>query len=298
MELNENNTKEIIFPVKDNQSLSISYTKTDKLITALFMVTDIMDKDENIKIKLRNLGIEILSDINLTSSRTVSNANVLLKKINFLVNLLDIAGEIQMVSLMNVNILKKEFSLLKNSIQDFIDLKVVGEEENLKMFFKEEDKNGKTKLFEITEAFYDPKPTGQEISVKDTKKSETLNIGLQTPKSLMDTLDKLKNVSDIKSLKREDVENKNFIKAKPIFNKISYDKNKDILPKNDRRNSILKILKTNSRGLTITEIKNHPLGYLKDTGDKTLQRELVAMLKDNILYKTGEKRWSKYFLKK
>ncbi len=298
MELNENNTKELFFPLKDNKSPIISYSKTDKLIIALFMVTDIMDKDENIKIKLRNLGIEILSDINLTSSRTVLNANVLLKKINFLVNLLDIASEIHMVSSMNVNILKKEFSLLKDSIQDFIDLKISGEEDNLKDLFKEEDKNSKSKLFEITEAFYDTSSNRQENTNKDNRKFDTLNLGLQNPKSLMDTLDKLKNMSDIKLFKSEDNNIKNFNTAKSSFNKISYDKNKDILPKNDRRNNILKILKNNSKGLTITEIKNHPFGYLKDTGDKTLQRELVAMLKDNVLYKTGEKRWSKYFLKK
>ena len=33
-------------------------------------------------------------------------------------------------------------------------------------------------------------------------------------------------------------------------------------------------------------------------GEKTLQRELISMVKDNLLYRTGSKRWSKYFVKK
>src|SRR3989338_10874956 len=39
-----------------------SYSKVHKLITALYIVTDIIDKEEPIRNKLRILGIEILSD--------------------------------------------------------------------------------------------------------------------------------------------------------------------------------------------------------------------------------------------
>src|SRR3989344_1172489 len=42
--------------------LSMSYTKTQKLVTALYIVTDIIDKEEPIRNKLRTLGVEILSD--------------------------------------------------------------------------------------------------------------------------------------------------------------------------------------------------------------------------------------------
>jgi len=42
-----------------------SYTKTHKLITALYMVTDIIDKDEPLRNKLRTLGTGIISDMHL-----------------------------------------------------------------------------------------------------------------------------------------------------------------------------------------------------------------------------------------
>src|SRR3989344_6914080 len=48
--------------VTDN-SFSISYTKTHKLITALYMVTDVIDKEEPIRAKLRVLGTGIISDM-------------------------------------------------------------------------------------------------------------------------------------------------------------------------------------------------------------------------------------------
>ena len=37
--------------------------KTEKLVTALYMVTDCMDTDDALKSKLRHLGVELLSDI-------------------------------------------------------------------------------------------------------------------------------------------------------------------------------------------------------------------------------------------
>ena len=49
--------------------LSLPYIKTNKLITALYMVTDTIEKEEPIRLKLRTLGVEILSDI--TMSKTV-----------------------------------------------------------------------------------------------------------------------------------------------------------------------------------------------------------------------------------
>ena len=61
----------------------MSYTKTDKLITALYMVTDIIDRDEPLRNKLRTLGVEILSDI-VSGSRTNLDKKIRYK-ISFLI---------------------------------------------------------------------------------------------------------------------------------------------------------------------------------------------------------------------
>ena len=70
--------------------------------------------------------------------------------------------------------------------------------------------------------------------------------------------------------------------------------------KKRRREDIINILKTSDSGLIITDIKIKANGLpdqfkaLVSCSEKTLQRELVSMLKDGVLKKIGEKRWSRY----
>jgi hypothetical protein len=81
---------------------------------------------------------------------------------------------------------------------------------------------------------------------------------------------------------------------KAILDKIP-NSNFDALKK-QRREEILKIVKSysNAGGATITDIRKKSSGALVSCGEKTLQRELVSMVKDTVLKKFGEKRWSKY----
>ena len=48
---------------KQNESLFSISKKTEKLITALYMVTDFMNNEEPLKKKLRTLGVELLSEV-------------------------------------------------------------------------------------------------------------------------------------------------------------------------------------------------------------------------------------------
>src|ERR1035437_8724351 len=107
--------------IKDT-SFSISYTKTHKLITALYMVTDIIDKGEPIRNKLRTLGAEIVSDIHcidIGQNRSV----VICTRIAETVSFLNIASAMNFISEMNCNILKKEFLELEISIEEYSDMK-------------------------------------------------------------------------------------------------------------------------------------------------------------------------------
>jgi hypothetical protein len=73
--------------------------------------------------------------------------------------------------------------------------------------------------------------------------------------------------------------------------------------KKQRRDEIINIIGKKGGNATITDIKNSAYGLpaqagsLVSCGEKTLQRELVSMVKDGVLNKTGEKRWSRYFIK-
>lgn len=253
-----------------NMSITGSYKKTNKLITALYMVTDIIDKDEPLRNKLRTLGTEIISDINSEPSRICT-------KISEIMSFLDIASAVNIISSMNCNILRKEFLELEQSIKESIgEIKTINRNIDLSRFFKEE----------IIEN-YKGQFKGHQYSTR---------IGVQKGNTLM------KALSDRTRL----MSNNNFTNA----NK------KNLAPseaggfhsgfgvlKKQRRADIINIIKIIGGNATIKDIKDRSKIIPEKTesiiscSEKTLQRELVSMVRDNVLNKTGEKRWSRYFLK-
>lgn len=257
-------------------SVNLTYTKTNKLITALFMVTDIMDKEEPLRNKLRILGTSIISDVH---NNPINSE----KKISEVLSFLDISFSIGMISEMNSNILKKEFIELHRSVSDFISQK------NplwLEEFMRESEKENQLSV-------------ANNLEILNTSKNNNSNsnghigqtrIGVQKGSTLMKALsDRVSHLPGSKNLH-------------PLSPKTHLGgQNYDIL-KNKRRNEILSIIKNklsvlpNSGGATITDIKNSAEGPILSCGEKTLQRELISMVKDGVLKKAGEKRWSKYFI--
>lgn len=246
---------------------SISYTKTQKLITALYMVTDIIDREEPIRHKLRTLGLEILSDIsNINSARAP-----LAGRIDEMMSFLDIASAMNFISEMNCAILTKEFLELKKSIQESTQIKPTW----LEGFLSEPpllDKEGVGGgNFGITTS-----PFGLSSSTRRRENSighkGHTRIGVQKGSTLLQALSKIgvSNRKDFNILKKQ------------------------------RRADIIDIIKNNGGNATIKDIiikintgTRNSLPY----SEKTLQRELMSMTRDGVLNKTGEKRWSRYFVK-
>ena len=261
--------------IRDNVANHITYTKTNKLITALFMVTDIMDKDEPMRNKLRFLGTGIISDMYLNPADSD-------KKVSEILTLLDITKEIRMISEMNANILKKEFEELQKAVRVFAPKK---SPIWLEEFLKDEEKD--VEPFIRTSPAFPPR----------IGHSNPTRIGVQKGSTLMKALrgvsmsDKGHSASQVKktSVPTHDIHSNSF--------------NYEML-RNKRREEIVSIIKNKlsvfpeSGGATITDIKNSAEGPLVSCGEKTLQRELISMVQDGVLYKTGEKRWSKYSIKK
>jgi hypothetical protein len=247
--------------IKDSR-ITISYTKTNKLITALYMVTDIIDRDEPLRNKLRTLGTNIISDINSSPINALG-------KIAEAVSFLDIAAAINIISEMNCNILRKEFLELDQSIKQSTDkVAVLNRQINLSEFFREPARLGGE-----LPASKQNQPKGHYKSIGH---QYSTRIGVQKGSTL------LKALSDtrLSPLKTEDF---------------------DILKK-QRRQDILNIIKLVGGNATIRDIKDKAQltpdqsNSLVSCSEKTLQRELVSMVKDNVLNKTGEKRWSRYSL--
>ena len=96
-----------------------SYNKTNKLVSALYMVTDIMDKEEPLRIKLRNLGSNIISDIH-SLDKGQALYNRIDDKVSEILSFLEIASSVGVVSNMNSSILMKEFIDLRKSISEIV----------------------------------------------------------------------------------------------------------------------------------------------------------------------------------
>ncbi len=254
--------------IKDTH-FSISYTKTNKLITALYMVTDIVDKEEPLRSKLRTLGADIISDMH--SHFTTTRLNLVVK-IQEVLSFLDIASAINMISEMNCSILKKEFLELKQSIEESMQVSQgFSGQANLLEFFKDENL-----VVELPSGSSTTKlnSKGQSIGHKGHKGHHT-RLGVQKGSTLMKALSGvgMSNMNNFDTLKQE------------------------------RRSEIMEIIKANGGNATITDIKikvqSLPAdrqGALISCSEKTIQRELISMVKDNVLQKTGDKRWSRYSL--
>ena len=238
----------------------VSYTKTNKLITALYMVTDIMDKEEPLRNKLRTLGINIISDIHSLSRLNLDNEARFLDEI---LSLLDISFALGMISEMNCNILKKEFNELKQSINE-------SNTQNNPMWLEEflstplplqGDGRGEVLKFISPQ----PSPKGRE------RENSIGHIGVQKGSTLLKALKGFEGPKSPNSF--------------------------DVLKK-QRRDKIFKIIKDRPSGVSIKDIVFALRSLGEECGEKTLQRELVSMVEDGVLEKTGEKRWSRYFIKK
>jgi hypothetical protein len=232
----------------EEQAISVSFTKSNKLVTALFMVTDIIDKDEPLRNKLRTLGTEIISDI----YQNPTQAGV---KISQTMSFLDIALAINLVSQMNHSILSKEFIKLRESI----------------------DNNSQISPSWLEEFLVNPpaeKSSGFKIIPPIGHTSRTSNVGTRIGVQKGHTL--------LKAIK--DISDKNSTKNKEAYGEL----------KKRRRQDIINVLKTDIK----VKSKGHEGQFLAlaSCSEKTLQRELVSMLKDRVLKKVGEKRWSRYIL--
>lgn len=221
------------------------YKKTEKLATALYMVTNLFSDSEPMKWTLRKKVSEMLSFI-LGHKNSVSGQAFFITSIKDrvldVVSLLEVSSKSGLVSTMNFSILR----------QEFLNLVRVLDEQKLD--------SGDSSAGALPEAFF-------EVS---RNFSPTIS-----DKEISREYRDMTNMPDIK-----------------IKDKISENTNQAVFKKTNRQNIILGLLKK-KKELSIKDIAQ----TIRDCGEKTIQRELISLIKSGIIKKTGERRWSKYSLK-
>ncbi|MEK7635139.1 MAG: hypothetical protein AAB446_01775 [Patescibacteria group bacterium] len=234
---------------KNNDFLNI-YTKSHRLAAAVFMVSNIIEQNEGLKTKIKNLSLELVSlsvklkDINfLDVKKLITDIE---KNSLELMSMLDIACASDLVSKMNTGVIKSEFQSFIIELNKFV--------ENF-----ESNKN---------------------ISVKGVfTESPILNMEL----SIGNNLEK---INPVNTYTNHNGAYKNEQKSVPInsFKNGNGHKRKDL-----RKNTILDFIKGHNN-VSIKDIASNITGC----SEKTIQRELISLIEERKIKKTGERRWSKY----
>jgi len=257
--------------------------KTEKIAAALYMVTSFLSDNEPLKWKLRDRGVSLLSDISAARNGSVSEVENIFAdyscKVEEIISFLEIGAAAKLISEMNFSILKKEYLSLKT----LIDSDEHSEKRIGRFIFPNDFFLGTQKLEDAAQA---PEAlSGNHASkgnVSDNTEADQGHVrnggqaqSVEMPAAISNGQ---KYVSGIGHTPRTRNDRK--------------DTKRDKVSKIDRRNAVLKLFKKNKE-MTIKDISH----AISGCSEKTVQRELLSLVSEGVLNKTGERRWSRYSLK-
>jgi tripartite-type tricarboxylate transporter receptor subunit TctC len=279
--------------------------KSEKLATALYLVTDLMSDNEPIKHGLRKNAVALLSSMNAIAQLDVKDRiiefKMSLKAVTEIISLLHVSVTTGIVSEMNGQLLMDGFRSLQLVL-----------EKKQPIFTKEmlsiEDENNleKDRGFEtaVSSSSYDVLTPLSLARLHDThqdmrragellKQSQILakleakdGKGQNEEVVTTDKKDGKKNVSE-KSVSSTHQVIMGHASKNPTTFTSSFQ-----MRKHSRREQILALF-VKGVDVSIKDIASR----IRGCSEKTIQRELNALLYDNVIERIGEKRWSRYVLR-
>lgn len=240
--------------------------KTEKLVTALYMVTDCMDADDAMKNKLRALGVGLLSDAHsfalvlpIERQSKLDHSN---RQISEILSLVGIANMMGFVSEMNSSILKKEFTILHNEYERF----------NIENSINKSTTN---RVGITTEAMLDSQSFDIPLPVyKEAPQLPSQFWPTAIPPKRQNTFNSNNVLYKNKTTMKDNLTNS--------------DKN-IVVRKEERSQKMIDIIKQKGE----VSIKDISFSFT-DCSEKTIQRELNNLVSKGQLKKVGSKRWSRY----
>lgn len=246
-----------------NHHFAYIYKKTEKLVTAVYMITNFIKDTEPLKWRIREKALELLSLNVSLNTVSLSDRKDLLKKYQAysveIVSLSSIGRHAGLISEMNFDILAREFNALASTIE------------------KDENKKATEETVILSPNFFDAPSAPQAIAstpvseggVKASAANNVLYKG-QTSEA--------RSASPVASVSSKDT-------ISPVKS------TKSVETKNERQDAIIKLLSHKSR-LSVKDFTD----TIRGVSEKTIQRELLAMVSSGVLKKEGERRWSTYSL--
>ncbi|MEX0930211.1 MAG: hypothetical protein WDZ79_00890 [Candidatus Paceibacterota bacterium] len=240
-----------------DSSFVFLYKKTEKIAAALYLVTDLLDHEEPLRWSLRQKVTALLDQ--LVSLRNVTDARAGVKNAcqNLLIDLvtqLNVAASAGLISQMNGSVLARELNVLATRI-DQLSADHGGEPRLEDGFFKESLKENE-----------------RDIAGGSSRHGYGKDL-LKTPELSPEKSDVTVASSGAGVNGGSSKSTKPAVQAK----------------KNKRQSVILHLIK-NKGEVGVKDVAE----VVSNCSEKTLQRELMALVDEGVLQKTGKRRWTRY----
>ena len=270
--------------------------KSERLITGLYLVTDLMGESEPIKKSLRSNSVSLLSSMNSLAQREVKDKvtefKVSLRAVTEIISLLHVSITTGLISDMNGTILMDGF----RSLQLVLEKKQPILTKDMLTIEHEATLSNEGMLSSaITSSSYDvltPLTLARMHENSEDTKAHTQH-----------KVDVKKDITHSKG-EGHNFKGQNFIKdkieQKTQFTHVQEEEGKSKttltssfqMKKQSRREQILALF-VKGVDVSIKDIATR----IKGCSEKTIQRELNGLLYDGIIDRIGEKRWSRYILR-
>ena len=263
-----------------NRSFSVTlgfiHKKTEKLVTAVYMLSNFFPHQEPLRWEVRTFSLNLLGNVSFVFYGKNSETEHILKEsgnaIDEIISRFEIAHISGLVSTMNFSVLKNELVSLKDNIESI-------------------KKGGGGQNILITSDFFAPDKLlegSQRSDLKGSQRSD-LSAPIEVPalrSGITGSIDLKRSTLQVpRSTTPKAPEAHEAKEARSLLHSVASKR------KGDRSETILKILKKKDN-LTVKDIAQ----VISDCSEKTIQRELLALVEKSVLKKVGERRWSRYSL--
>ncbi len=291
--------------VKKDYSLLIA-KKSEKLVTALYLVTDLMSDNEPIKHGLRKNAVALLSSMNSLAQLDVKDRvlelKLSLKSVTEIISLLHVAITTGIVSKMNGDLLMEGF----RSLQLVLEKKQPLLQKEMFRVEDEEMLAHEPSFTSIPNASsYDALTPLSLARLHGSKEELRRTQDMLRQSQLLTRFERVKEQEETKKDEAVSLKDTELQKTKvsqgmsthavliehaynpPLQTTTSFQ-----MKKLSRRDQIISLF-IHGVDISIKDIA----AKVKGCSEKTIQRELNALVADGIIDRIGEKRWSRYMLK-
>lgn len=263
----------------DSSHLGKEIRKAAKLVTAIYMVSDVIE-DSAMRFRLRDGVLIVLNDIqNLGASdgvRVAEYAGAVEQSLEKLSLMLDIAVSVGFVSDMNQLILKNVIDSLKNVVREEkrkASYGVLG----VQIYAKDSSRHITIPQSLFAEENENSIVNDNKVEVSDKNKSNPSYYTNQSNVSPVVPVHKT-----VSTFPKKDV--RELYKVEAI-------KPRDEAKVQERKDRIIAVIRSKGQATT-----NDIIEFVNDCSVKTLQRHLQDLINDKKILREGDKRWAKYRL--